>query len=317
MTKRYTTAMQAGYDVIGDVHGRARELTDLLTILGYARRNGAWCHPFRKAVFVGDLIDRGPEIETVLQIVAEMVEARSAICILGNYERDFIYYNVELPGGKSLRERVEAGDRRLEETHRQLENGSLKFWIDWCRRLPVVFEVPGLRVSHAAWNDRAAEFWRDRNLSCPELCAKLAESESLPSQYLDWLLIGPRMFYEVEGRRKGVRVRWFKTHTELTPRTIRSAALDHDPSLPNRLLTPAEQHLLWGYRKDSPILITGRQVPFPHVPRLSSRRNLTCINHPAVFGERLCAYRWLGESWLKRSNLVVAPVTKEAAAAVD
>jgi uncharacterized protein YecE (DUF72 family) len=49
------------YDIIGDVHGHATELVALLRRLGYAERQGAWRHPDRTAVFVGDLIDYGDE----------------------------------------------------------------------------------------------------------------------------------------------------------------------------------------------------------------------------------------------------------------
>ena len=299
-----TKTTYAGYDVIGDVHGCASELVDLLTALGYSLRYGVWRHPARQAVFVGDLVDHGPEIEQVLEIVAAMTEAGSAVCILGNLERDFIYHSLELPDNKSLRERTELGRNQLEATHQQLRNGSLKFWLDWCRRLPVLFEVPGLRVSHAAWNDYATEFWRDRNLSSLDLCAKLADSDSLPGQYLDWLLIGPRLFYELDGQRNSVRVRWFKTYQDLPQRRISNAVLDRHPSLPQRALTLAEQHMLWGYSANSPILITGYQKPFPSIPARMSRRNLACFDHSAVLGGYLCAYRWSGERWLSRDNFV-------------
>lgn len=48
------------YDIIGDVHGHASALAALLTRLGYRETRGAWRHPDRQAIFVGDLIDRGP-----------------------------------------------------------------------------------------------------------------------------------------------------------------------------------------------------------------------------------------------------------------
>ena len=49
-----------GFDVIGDVHGHADRVRGLLARMGYAERHGVWAHPRRTAVFVGDLIDRGP-----------------------------------------------------------------------------------------------------------------------------------------------------------------------------------------------------------------------------------------------------------------
>ena len=50
-------------DFIGDIHGHADKLEELLVKLGYVKVNGAYSHPERKALFVGDYIDRGPKIE--------------------------------------------------------------------------------------------------------------------------------------------------------------------------------------------------------------------------------------------------------------
>ncbi len=52
--------MTSGIDVIGDVHGEFNKLVELLGHLGYQDRAGAYRHPERTAIFVGDLIDRGP-----------------------------------------------------------------------------------------------------------------------------------------------------------------------------------------------------------------------------------------------------------------
>jgi hypothetical protein len=48
-----------GYDIIGDIHGYARQLLQLLDVLGYASDGDSFRHPTRKTVFVGDFIDRG------------------------------------------------------------------------------------------------------------------------------------------------------------------------------------------------------------------------------------------------------------------
>lgn len=73
------------FDVIGDVHGCRAELETLLRTLGYdleARRHPAG----RKAVFVGDLVDRGPDVPGVLRLVMDMVEAGTALSVPGNHE---------------------------------------------------------------------------------------------------------------------------------------------------------------------------------------------------------------------------------------
>ncbi|TKV56970.1 polynucleotide kinase-phosphatase [Nakamurella flava] len=80
------------FDVIGDVHGCRAELETLLDRLGYAitrdedGRAVDAAHPTRRAVFVGDLVDRGPDTPGVLRLVMGMVAAGHALCVAGNHE---------------------------------------------------------------------------------------------------------------------------------------------------------------------------------------------------------------------------------------
>jgi protein phosphatase len=76
------------FDIIGDVHGCGDELEALLRSLGYAPDSaGVWRHPEnRKAVFVGDLVDRGPRIVDVLKLVMGMVRAETALAVPGNHD---------------------------------------------------------------------------------------------------------------------------------------------------------------------------------------------------------------------------------------
>lgn len=84
------------FDIIGDVHGCFDELVDLLAKLGYsieAQANGAMSSGYpvkspegRKAIFLGDLVDRGPKIPDVLRLVMGMVEAGTALCVPGNHD---------------------------------------------------------------------------------------------------------------------------------------------------------------------------------------------------------------------------------------
>ena len=80
------------FDVIGDVHGCRAELEQLLDKLGYAiDRDGAGRpvgarHPTRRAIFLGDLVDRGPDTPGVLRLVMSMVAEGAAFCVPGNHE---------------------------------------------------------------------------------------------------------------------------------------------------------------------------------------------------------------------------------------
>ncbi|MEM9668664.1 MAG: polynucleotide kinase-phosphatase [Pseudomonadota bacterium] len=106
------------FDIIGDIHGCANELETLLEKLGYelgaegepGLRNYNVTPPEgRRAIFVGDLVDRGPRSPDVLRLVKNMTEAGSAFCVIGNHENKLIRQlngrNVKLTHG--LAETVE------------------------------------------------------------------------------------------------------------------------------------------------------------------------------------------------------------------
>jgi polynucleotide kinase-phosphatase len=84
------------FDIIGDVHGCYAELHALLMQLGWQLEYdggtavGA-AHPAgRQAVFVGDLVDRGPDTPGVLRLVMGMVKAGNALCVSGNHEAKLV-----------------------------------------------------------------------------------------------------------------------------------------------------------------------------------------------------------------------------------
>jgi protein phosphatase len=75
------------FDVIGDIHGCLDELVALLRELGYRVDGGTVTPPDgRRAVFVGDYGDRGPDTPGVLRLVMGMAEAGTAICLPGNHD---------------------------------------------------------------------------------------------------------------------------------------------------------------------------------------------------------------------------------------
>lgn len=79
------------FDIIGDVHGCFDELAELLTRLGYSAETGANGYAVsppagRKAIFLGDLVDRGPKISETLRLAMSMVKAGTALCVPGNHD---------------------------------------------------------------------------------------------------------------------------------------------------------------------------------------------------------------------------------------
>jgi protein phosphatase len=109
------------FDVIGDVHGCHAELTELLRGLGYRLDgDGVTVTPpdGRRAVFVGDYGDRGPDTPNVLKLVMSMVDAGTAICLAGNHDVKLV---------RKLKGRDVQITHGLGETLEQLEGESDEF----------------------------------------------------------------------------------------------------------------------------------------------------------------------------------------------
>ncbi|MFI7299900.1 polynucleotide kinase-phosphatase [Streptomyces sp. NPDC050121] len=109
------THLTGPFDIIGDIHGCAAELESLLGKLGYI--DGV--HPDgRQAVFVGDLVDRGPDSPAVLRRVMSMVTSGNALCVPGNHENKY---------GRYLKGRKVQHTHGLAETIEQMETESEEF----------------------------------------------------------------------------------------------------------------------------------------------------------------------------------------------
>lgn len=85
------------FDIIGDLHGCTAELRTLLAEMGWQQEelhpaespwgSEVWRHPLgRKAIFVGDLVDRGPEVLDTIRVVRNMIQAGQAFCVAGNHD---------------------------------------------------------------------------------------------------------------------------------------------------------------------------------------------------------------------------------------
>ena len=154
------------FDIIGDVHGCADELEDLLGVLGYAvrwdndeadgRAVQVTAPPGRQVVFVGDLVDRGPRTPDVLRLVMAMVNAGSALCVIGNHDLKFKRWLA----GRS----VELG-HGLAESVRQMQPESALFRkavYDFLGKLPdyLCLDRGRLTIAHAG-----IEAWMIGNIS--------------------------------------------------------------------------------------------------------------------------------------------------------
>ncbi len=142
------------YDIIGDIHGHADELEELLTELGY---NGSFVHPENhQVIFLGDFIDRGVQNERVITIVRTMVDRGSALAVMGNHEYNALcYHTLNYETQKHLRVHSKPHTAQhqtfLDEFHDRPD--ALRDVLQWIITLPMYLEIPGvLRAIHACWD---------------------------------------------------------------------------------------------------------------------------------------------------------------------
>lgn len=157
------------YDVIGDIHGRFDKFEALMSALGYRASCSTFIPPVgRQAVFVGDLIDRGPEQLKLLTAVRGLIDAGHARAVMGNHELNAIAYITPDPArtdGECLRANLIESPKSLQNRRQhaaflsQVGEGSAQHraWVQWFRSLPLHLNLGGIRVAHAWWEAASAE----------------------------------------------------------------------------------------------------------------------------------------------------------------
>lgn len=318
--------MISGYDVIGDVHGHADKLDGLLKQLGYFKRSGAWGHTDRQAIFIGDLIDRGPEQRRTLDIARAMVDGGSAQMILGNHEFNAVAWatpNPEIPG-EYLRPRSGMlGVRNRHQHHRFLEevdddSAVHRDYIAWFRSLPLWLDLNGLRVVHACWDARSMEVvkpWLSADGSLTyALIVEGSRKGSAEYVALETILKGPEIdlpegfgYLDADGtHRSRARMRWWD-HLAVTLRHVAeipagATSLDGSPfqPLPDE---PIDDGLHIRYTDHVPVI-------FGHYWRKGIRKvdtaKTACVDYSAGAGGPLVAYRW-NKGDLTPENFVAFP----------
>lgn len=311
------------YDLIGDVHGCAHTLEHLLDTLGYRLTQGVWRHPSRQALFLGDIIDRGPRIREALHIVHGMVEAGQAHCIMGNHEFNALGWvtPADPRSGKTfVREHSPRHLRLIGETLRQLEDypHDWQDFLGWFYTMPLFLDVGRFRAVHACWDSGVIEALRkDYPDGCIDQSLIQASSirDSFAANAFDRLLRGTDM--RLPGGLTltggdGLTRSFFRTKFwEDDPQTYGDIVFQPD-ALPEQVaLTPlssSDKGALLRYGADEPLLFvghywrSGRPAPI--------RPNLACLDYSAVLYGKLVAYRLDQETTLDPRKFVWVDVQR-------
>lgn len=304
------------YDIIGDIHGHAEELVFLLELLDYDRhRGGVYSHPVRKAVFLGDLIDRGPKIRETLHIVRGMVEAGHAYCLMGNHEFNALAYHTRHPNDPNRFLRKHDGRegknvRQHFQTVLQVPAGELYGHLEWFRTLPLWLDLGELRIVHACWDKTAiCQIQKDWNLDggiTTEFLAEATTPDTSLFNAVEDVLKGKELelpqgvfFHDKDGhRRRKLRVKWYESPQNQTYHTYAFQSGETFPSDP--LPSELEQKIVPYPVQDPPVFIghywLQAETPAPLAP------NVACVDYSVAKCGMLCAYRWNGERQIQEQN---------------
>ncbi len=176
------------FDIIGDIHGEIDALRSLLAKLGVDAERGRADRPL---VFVGDLVDRGPDSIAVVELVEHLIKCGIAQCVMGNHEFNLLRGKIKQGNGWFIPHEQMREGRHPDGWHPIGESGRTPFpsrhaepddrerILDFLATLPIALESKDIRIVHAAWQMEAIQaarqspsleaFFRQRGTALPEI----------------------------------------------------------------------------------------------------------------------------------------------------
>ena len=299
-------------DIIGDIHGHADELVELLNKLGYEKEDGVYRHSSRKVLFVGDYIDRGPKIKETLEIIRAMVDSGNAIALMGNHEYNALCFHFQETEGGHLRKHLIKNIIQHYETLKQFQNKQKEYeeYLEWFKTLPLFYETETFRAVHACWDDDNIEYLRktliDGRLTDHLLLQSVKKGTHL-NKAIEETLKGREMkmppglfFADKDGtERNEIRIKWWENPAEMTYKSISIEPLDNLPELP---IDIANLNTTNFYS------VEDKKVFFGHYwlkgePSLY-KQNICCLDYSVAKQGKLVAYRLDDENVLEANKFV-------------
>jgi hypothetical protein len=304
------------FDIIGDIHGHADLLRELLEKLDYRLVNGAYQNPDRKVVFIGDFIDRGPQQREVLQTVMPMVQQGTALAVMGNHEFNALAFHTKHQGYEDrwLRSR---SNKHIQQHIRFLDEylplkEELCEALEFFYTLPLWLDLDGIRIVHACWEPAHVRYLEGSKLLTPdrlmtqEFLVKASKNGSPENDAIEALLKGVEyelpsgiFFTDKDGHnRTAVRTKWWVDEdTTLENIVLPSGILDDET---NKL--PVRSSDLIGYASSEKPVFFGHYW-FQGIPKIVTS-NVACMDYSVAKNGKLVAYRWSGEQTLSDENFV-------------
>lgn len=299
-------------DFIGDLHGHADKLEELLNKLGYFINNGSYSHPERNAFFIGDYIDRGPQIPRTLKIIRQMVESGNAFALMGNHEYNALCFHFQETEGGHLRKHLIKNIIQHYETLKQFQNRQEEYedYLEWFKTLPLYYETETFRAVHACWDEKNISYLKryliDGKLN-DELIYQSVKKGTQLNQAIEETLKGKEIemppgfdFNDKDGtKRSEIRIKWWDNPLHVNYKEISVEPLDTLPESPIDI--SLLKNIDYYQEQDKPVF-------FGHYwlkgnPTLY-RENICCLDYSVAKQGLLVAYRFDGEKILEQEKFV-------------
>ena len=276
------------YDLIGDVHGYADLLDSLVEKMGYSRKGKGYEHPKgRRLIFVGDLINRGPDSISVLKTVRETWEQGNALMTLGNHEFNLLQ------------------DAKM---NNPLPNKGYQSYLSWLEKIPLFLDLEDLRVVHAAWHSPSISFLSQMQVTHDEIIRKSCDKNSPERKAVDLILKGVKAklptspgFHDRFGekRSKG-RLRWWE---DLKGQPFSKALFSPMYGKDIEEFPEAQDiRQVEPYPKDGKPVFTGHYCLEPHIEKING--NIACLDGCVTCDKKLWGYSHTGGYKLAKANLI-------------
>jgi len=288
------------YDIIGDIHGYADKLENLLQKLGYVITDGVYSHPEqRKVIFLGDFIDFGPNIRETLHIVKNMCDADKAMAIMGNHEFNAIGYHTYDENSKEYfrPHNDKKNIKQHKETIAQFNDYPEEFamFLDWFKSLPFFLEFDDFRVVHACWHDEYINWFKShyKGISL-DFLKEATDKENKPIAFhaVECILKGPEYklpdgynFADVNGDlRKESRIKWWINQNDF--KNFGEIIMNCPEKLVNEKIPENE---LYFYEGRKPVFF-GHYKLNNNSPKIENS-SAVCLDYRVLKGGDLVAYR--------------------------
>ncbi len=295
-------------DFIGDIHGYADKLRQLLLKMEYGVKGKGYRHSSRKVVFVGDFIDRGPHNPAVVEIARAMVEAGDAFAVCGNHEHNAIGFNTLVKNGY-LRPHTVKNFKQHSTTLLQY-HGNQKGYDDaiaWFKTLPLFIEQESFRAVHATYDDRSIKTLKrltgngvlsdDQYLELVNKDSELYKAVEITCKGKEIALPEGQSFLDKDGtERFDIRLKWW-LDTQKT--SIKNLSIIEDIEIDENKFLQTESDY---YKEEEKPIFFGHYW-LKGEPNLY-RNNVCCLDYSVAKDGYLCAYRFNGEEELSNDNLV-------------